>query len=1162
MATSSRQSALFGVQDWKRIYQTYREADFMSYDYETLRKSFIDYLTTYYPETFNDYIESSEYVALLDVIAFMGQALAFRGDLNARENFIDTAERRDSVIKLANLVSYTPKRNIAANGLVKVTALSTTEDVIDINGVNLSNSVVLWNDPANPNWHEQFNSIINATLTNSQRIGRPGNTNDILNVRTEEYTINIPSTLTPVIPFNSEIDGTNMNFELVSASSLNESYIYELPPAPTGQFNMLYRNDKLGYGSANTGFFFYFKQGTLTSVEFNFAEQIENNFQQIDIENINNSDTWLYQLNALSQVVNYWTQVDNLYYRSNLEGTSALKVYTVSSRTNDQVTYNFGDNVFGEIPVGNFRAYVRASNGLTYTISPSELNGIVVTIPYISRTNRQEVLTVTVSLQTSVNNAQQRESLAQIKERAPARYYSQNRMVNAEDYTNFPFTLYNTVIKSKAVNRSSIGISRNLDLLDPTGKYSSTNIFGDDGALYVNEIPKTTTFSTLNVNLAVEFLSRALPVFLSSAQIIQYYQKYYPRYSGYYSATPDNKIYWNRSTVTENQVTGYFFVKPSPSVTSPISVGPGYSAAPMQYIFEGSQIKFLAPTGKYFGSNNRLLPGAPTPANGGRTFIWVTVLKIEGDGNNFGNGNLNDGTGPVVLSDYVPTEAYIDPTNTGAWNPATNTGYTGIIPSFDNTLSTTTVREILNLVELKTAVFALKFDNSIPANQERWILLNPAPGTTAPTDYLVKFNYNATDDSYLVTFRNRNYFFGSVSQVRFLFENNKLIYDQRTGQTINDFVTIFKTNGNPDYNPMVPSTGTAILGVDYPLYVVGQKVESDGYPDDYAVEVSTINVNNESLSYNPDFFDTIVGLNSPSYVFFKLSDNINESYNLILLPADTIVTAYNTYGAIQDIKYDFPSETVFYAKNGDGSPGSAPKFYQTQEVPASSPPVINVVEVTTQYLQNSGRSDIDFQYRHNSNNTTRIDPATTNIIDLYLVTQSYYTQYQNWLNDSTGTVPEPSRPTIDELQQQYGSLDDFKMISDSVIPNSVVFKPLFGTKAAPALQGTIKVIKSVSTTASDSQIRSSILAALNQYFTIDKWDFGDTFYMSELTAYLHVQLAGLISSVVLVPNDPDQTFGDLYQISCAPNEIFVNGATINDITVISSLTPQNLQRQA
>ena len=175
MATSTRQTVLFGVEDWKKIYQTYSEGDFQSYDFETLRKSFIDYLRQYYPETFNDYIESSEFIALLDVIAFMGQALAFRTDLNTRESYIDTAERRDSVIKLANLVSYTPQRNTAASGYLKVNSVVTTENVSDYNGVNLANITVNWADPSNFDWQEQFISIINASLVNTQYIGSPGN---------------------------------------------------------------------------------------------------------------------------------------------------------------------------------------------------------------------------------------------------------------------------------------------------------------------------------------------------------------------------------------------------------------------------------------------------------------------------------------------------------------------------------------------------------------------------------------------------------------------------------------------------------------------------------------------------------------------------------------------------------------------------------------------------------------------------------------------------------------------------------------------------------------------------------------------------------------------------------------------------------------------------
>ena len=175
------------------------------------------------------------------------------------------------------------------------------------------------------------------------------------------------------------------------------------------------------------------------------------------------------------------------------------------------------------------------------------------------------------------------------------------------------------------------------------------------------------------------------------------------------------------------------------------------------------------------------------------------------------------------------------------------------------------------------------------------------------------------------------------------------------------------------------------------------------------------------------------------------------------------------------------------------------------------------------------------------------------------MTQSYYTSYQNYIQDTTDTIPEPSQPTISELNQAYGQLNDYKMISDSIVLNSVVFKSLFGPKAAPALRATIKVIAASNTNASDSEIRSAVLTTMDAYFEINNWNFGDTFYFSELSAYLHTELGTLISSAVLVPNDPTMSFGDLYEIKCTPYEIFVNAATANDILVITALTPAELQ---
>jgi hypothetical protein len=133
------------------------------------------------------------------------------------------------------------------------------------------------------------------------------------------------------------------------------------------------------------------------------------------------------------------------------------------------------------------------------------------------------------------------------------------------------------------------------------------------------------------------------------------------------------------------------------------------------------------------------------------------------------------------------------------------------------------------------------------------------------------------------------------------------------------------------------------------------------------------------------------------------------------------------------------------------------------------------------------------------------------------------------------------------------------MISDTVILNSVEFKPLFGTKADETLRATIKVIKAFNSNASTSEIKNLVVTYMNEYFSLDKWDFGDTFYFSELAAYLHDNMGGVVSSIVLVPLDPQKSFGDLYEIRSAPNQIFVNAATVNNIDVIEALTSTNLR---
>ena len=94
-------------------------------------------------------------------------------DLNSRENFLETAERRDSVFKLARMLGYNPRRNTPASGLMKISSLKTTEPLVDSLGTNLANRQVFWNDVNNPEAYEQFITILNSTFSNTNRFTSP-----------------------------------------------------------------------------------------------------------------------------------------------------------------------------------------------------------------------------------------------------------------------------------------------------------------------------------------------------------------------------------------------------------------------------------------------------------------------------------------------------------------------------------------------------------------------------------------------------------------------------------------------------------------------------------------------------------------------------------------------------------------------------------------------------------------------------------------------------------------------------------------------------------------------------------------------------------------------------------------------------------------------------
>ncbi len=1134
MATTSRQTNLFGIEDWRSLYKTYNQADFQSYNFETLRKGFVDYLQHHYPEDFNDYVESSEFIAMLDVIAFMGQGIAYRQDLNTRENFIDTAERRDSVVNLAKLVSYTPKRNEAGRGFLKVTSVNTTENITDYNGNNLSNVTVRFNDSTNVDWQDQFNTIFNSILVDSQQVGKPGRTAEILGVTNEEYTVKLVPNLLPVIPFSSTVNGTAMNFEAVSATSINNTKIYEPSPKVNGPFNILYKNDNLGFASQNTGFFFYFMQGTLTNKDFVLSDRIANRSVDINVDGINNDDIWLYELDSnTGAILNEWSEVENIYAPITTQNVSSdRKFFSVTNRANDQLTLNFGDSVFGDIPTGSFRNFVRSSNGLTYVINPSDIATINLAVPYTSRNGRIETATFTVSLAQNVSTASAKEDLDDIKRNAPARFYTQNRMVNGEDYNNFPYTAFNSIIKSKAVVRTNVGTSRYLDLVDPTGKYSSINTFNSDGLVFKDKTTTHFSFSFVDRNDIETVIRSQIEPSLSERSTIQLYYDQFDRKD----LIPID-IEWSQSTTATNETTGFF----KDSSGLPLVVG-NYASDNRKFIVQSSLIKFIPPTANangpfYFDQNNRLKQREGSLLPKDNTVLWSGVSNVMLDGTNFGIGNNTGGTGPITLTNFIPTNAVPKE----------------IIPVFNTDLPLDLEQTMLANIE-SFANFGLGYDNDAGT----WYIINSdnldanhsggtgfsldhaqdTSGTGIDASCIIKFI--AKDRIYTASTHVLKYFFSSVIETRFFFSGNNIhhhsrsIYDPRTGQSHNDFINVLKTNTQPGSN--------APLSLDVKMDIIGQPIEADGFVNDFVVEVSYPDSDNDAVADNPDFFTDIVL--DTDLVFFQTLIDADGLERDLPLASNVINIDFDRRNDPGLDLSSFPEGKIFYL------PQDTNGIFQES--------VSGRLVVRPDFTVQKGRQDLQFHYKHNSAETKRINPGTTNIIDTFIVTNAYHTAYLNYIQDTTNTVAEPAIPTISELTTAYQSLDDFKMLSDSLILNSAVFKPLFGAKASAELRADITIVRQHNSLASDSEIKSNVIDVTNEYFNINNWDFGDTFYFSELSAFLHDRLGDIIGSVVLIPVNRAKQFGNLYEVRSAPTEIFVSAATVDNVKVIDSLTESEL----
>jgi hypothetical protein len=1386
MALVNRQNNLFAAEDWKVAYKAFSEVNFQAYDFDTIRSALVEYVRTNYPESFNDYIESSEFIAIIELLAYLSQSLTFRMDLNSRENFLETAERRDSVFKLARQLGYNPKRNIPASGLMKIVSVRTTEPLTDSIGNELNNINIFWDDANNPDSYEQFITVMNAAMNTANRFSTPVKSGTIAGIPTDIYEINTPPTAPVAYDFDLIVNGVDRKFQVVNPTFEDGKVFEELHPDRLNNFNLIYRNDSKGISSTDSGFFVMFKQGQLQLNDFNYTNSVQSRTQDIKALNINETDVYVQQIDSNGATIAKWSQIPNtvgqtLNYNDLAFGVRSL--YSVENVNNAGIKLRFPDGNFGDIPTGLFRTYFRTSDPEAFVLSPEDARNVKVTIPYVNAIGTPFNLTVTFSLQNSVNNSLAPETLTAIKQRAPQVYYTQNRMVSAQDYNVFPFSQTTNIVKLKAINKTHAGHSRYIDISDPTGTYQNLETFANDGSLYMEDVPGTAGITVTPDNPVIDAVEYAIPLLFKNRNLNNFvYENYRDSWAKYdnnhFDLSTKNAIWKTLPAVTGKANTGYFtettsdpgnvsimtteyqsgfeafepnnFIKfvdttdvskykwarivsvhDNGTLYSGLttSTGPFALSAPIQDGYRAEE--YIATMRKLLNADEKRLITAEMTNK--RTFglgynatlsRWYVIqnkdlpinpgkTKWSANNANSVSGNNEDASWLLLFTysaidstsyKYVVSmrgQQYVvqskadlkfynisnvkvaDSANQAsrdlvqftelnykpgtdesfAWLPAGNSTIANAWVSAE-TGSTYRPNSYKPEIALKTRSIkyydvnidyvtngAIYRDGDATANlfvNHAEIILNPyfadgTEGTVTTANVTIANNtgqVNAIPANITIPFTNTTFGYNIING------SGQVVYkDLNTTTGQNEIYRASNTAGTFSYGPtnsavtayagrilltevdLSAQTGTLVItgmfdnnytyqidasgtasndkfvvkyknskeqldaSVDW--NVVAPVKYNDGYTDNRKVIVSPIDTDGDLVPNKPLQFREFV--NKDDLIFFEYyTDFDGYSYTR---PITGRILDYRTASALT---INFSTDTAKASGMVELDTVSTAKIMIVKTislVPAvvQDPTAINnvsglvVYDVTTdkmyQYTKNSvgttaspietadyyarnGRAagqntaliesdEIIMKWKHVAPKDVRIDPSVSNIIEMLVLTSNYkdeISQYKKVPGTSFPLAPTPA-----ELATEFSALSEFKSASDSLVYKSAEYKLLFGADAQPEAQAKFRIVKLAGSTMSDNEIKSKVIAAFDTFFSVENWEFGETFYFTELSSYVHQRMGSNIGSIVIIPRNSAGSFGDLFQIKADPNELFLNTAKVNDIEIVEKISSQTLR---
>lgn len=114
-----------------------RRIDFSGLDFDTARRAIIEYIKTYFPDQFNDFVASNGIMMITEIVSSVVAKLSLRADLLANEATLPTSTTEEAVINHLALINQRIKRQTPAVVDIEISVDVPTNTDIEISPGNL-----------------------------------------------------------------------------------------------------------------------------------------------------------------------------------------------------------------------------------------------------------------------------------------------------------------------------------------------------------------------------------------------------------------------------------------------------------------------------------------------------------------------------------------------------------------------------------------------------------------------------------------------------------------------------------------------------------------------------------------------------------------------------------------------------------------------------------------------------------------------------------------------------------------------------------------------------------------------------------------------------------------------------------------------------------------